>query len=157
MIIKLTTDPGEIDECAHLMYSSDPFTTLKFDHKRCLASFEGDYKEVYLAYINDEIAGFVVLQLVGPLRGYIQTICLKPEFRNRGIGTSLLKFSEERLFKISPNVFICVSSFNHNAQRLYASLGFEKIGIVTDMFVEGYDEYILRKTTGSYSNFTSGT
>jgi ribosomal protein S18 acetylase RimI-like enzyme len=151
--IKLTHDENYLDECAKLMHESEPFVTLNFELDRCKVAVRGDYKETYLALYDGEFAGFVVLQLTGVLRGYIQTICLKPEFRNKGIGTALLKFSEERLLKISPNVFMCVSSFNYDAQKLYRRLGFEQVGVLTNHIVTGYDEYLLRKTTGPFSEF----
>jgi ribosomal protein S18 acetylase RimI-like enzyme len=145
MEIILTTNEIELDECAKLMSQSEPFITLKIDYERCKLAVRGEYKEVYLAKQNNEFVGFVVLSYFGVLRGYIQTICIKPEYRSKGIGTALLKFSEEKMLKEFANVFMCVSSFNHRAQKLYYSLGFEKIGMLTDHFVKGYDEYILRK------------
>jgi [ribosomal protein S18]-alanine N-acetyltransferase len=148
-----TTQPEDIEQCAQLLCISEPFTTLKFDINRCRQSMEGNIKEVYLAKHNEVIAGFVVLQIAGALRGYIQTICLKPEYRNKGIGSQLIKFSEERILKISPNVFMCVSSFNYQAQKLYYRLGFEKVGEFKDHILRGYDEYLLRKTTGPIIEF----
>jgi ribosomal protein S18 acetylase RimI-like enzyme len=59
-----------------------------------------------MAKVNDEFAGFVVIMLAGVLRGYIQTICMKPQYRGQGIGMELLKFSEDRLAKEFPNLFI---------------------------------------------------
>ncbi|MES2560180.1 MAG: N-acetyltransferase [Bacteroidota bacterium] len=147
MEIRRTTDEKEIDACALLMSQSEPFTTLKFNYERCKAGMGGDYREVYVAYVDQHFAGFVVLSLVGVLRGYIQTICLHPEYRGQGIGTALLKYSEERLTKEFANVFMCVSSFNHRAQKLYYSLGFEKVGELKDHLITGADEYILRKQT----------
>ena len=145
MKIVLTTNENELEECAALMSKSEPFITLNIDFTRCKAAVRGDYKEVYRCIVDEEFAGFVVLSYYGTLRGYIQTICLKQQFRNKGIGTSLLKFSEEKLLKEFPNVFICVSSFNHSAQQLYYRLGYEKVGELKDHFVKGHDEYILRK------------
>lgn len=152
--IKLVEDEGLLDQCAQVMCSSDPFVTLKFDFNRCRLSLTGSIKEVYAAYYEGEFAGFIVLQFGGFMRGYIQTICLKPEYRGRGIGTAMLEFSEERLFRFFPNVYICVSSFNHGAQKLYYQLGFEKIGELKDYFLKGYDEYILRKTVGPFAEYS---
>jgi ribosomal protein S18 acetylase RimI-like enzyme len=153
MEIKLTTNENELNQCAELMSQSEPFTTLKFDYEKCKLAVRGDYKEVYLSIVENEFAGFVVLSFYGVLRGYIQTICIKSEFRNQGIGTALLKFSEEKILKEFPNVFMCVSSFNHEAQKLYYSLGFEKIGTLTNHIIQGVDEYILRKQGCPTSEF----
>lgn len=153
MKIIQTTNEQELNECAKIMSSSEPFITLKIDYEKCKIAVRGDYKEVFLAKVDSEIAGFVVLQYYGVLKGYIQTICLKAEFRNQGIGTVLLKFSEEKILAKFPNVFMCVSSFNYEAQKLYYKLGFEKIGVLTNHFIMGADEYILRKQCSPIMDF----
>ncbi|MBK9727037.1 MAG: GNAT family N-acetyltransferase [Saprospiraceae bacterium] len=153
MEIKLTTNEGELNQCAELMSQSEPFTSLKFDIEKCKLAVRSDYKEVYLALEGNEFAGFVVLQYYGLLRGYIQTICIQPNHRGKGIGTTLLKFSEEKLLKKFPNVFMCVTSFNHQAQKLYYRLGYEKIGELKNHIIEGADEYILRKQGSPTSEF----
>jgi ribosomal protein S18 acetylase RimI-like enzyme len=153
MKIVLTTNENELDQCAELMSQSEPFNTLRFNYEKCKLSVRGDYKEVYIASEGNEFLGFVVLQFYGTLRGYIQTICICPNHRGKGIGTSLIKFSEEKLLKIFPNVFLCVTSFNHEAQKLYYRLGYEKIGELKDHIIEGADEYILRKQNCPTSEF----
>ena len=75
--------------------------------------------------------------------------------RGNGIGTQLLQFCEERIFNVSPNVFICVSSFNSGAQRLYYKLGYQKIGELKDFIVHGHSEILLRKTIGPSSGFVA--
>ena len=58
--------------------------------------------------------------MTGAFVGYIQTVCVAPEWRGRGLGAILISFAEERIFRETPIVFMCVSSFNTDAQRLYA-------------------------------------
>jgi ribosomal-protein-alanine N-acetyltransferase len=89
----------------------------------------------------------------GGFIGYIQTIGVAPEWRSRGIGRRLVAFAEERIFRDSPNVFICVSSFNPDAQRFYRSLGYEVIGDLKDFIVHGYSEILLRKTIAPWREF----
>ncbi len=155
MEIKLTTDEVELDFCAKLMTESEPFVTLKFDFEKCKAAVRGDYKEVYVTKVEDRIAGFIVIQFYGLMRGYIQTICVEPNYRGKGIGTSLIKFCEEILLKRFPNVFLCVTSFNYEAQKLYYRLGYEKIGELKDHIIRGADEYILRKQGCPASEFSA--
>ncbi len=151
--IRRITSENDLDKCAVLMSLSEPFKTLKFDYEKCRMAVRGDYKEVYLAIVENEFAGFIVLQFYGVLRGYIQTICIEPVYRGKGIGTALLKFSEEKILKLFPNVFMCVTSFNDRAQKLYYSLGYEKVGELKDHIIQGADEYILRKQACSTSEF----
>ena len=111
-------------------------------------------KEVYLAKLIGELSGFVILNMKGAFVGYVQTICIDPKSRGKGLGTSLLRFAEERIFRESPNVFLCVSSFNAEAKRLYEREGYETIGELKDYIVKGYSEILMRKTLGSMKGFS---
>ena len=64
----------------------------------------------------------------GLLRGYVQILCVREDCRRQGLGFALLRWAEELIFRESPNVFICVSSFNAGARRLDERLGFELVG-----------------------------
>jgi predicted GNAT family acetyltransferase len=91
----------------------------------------------------------------GALVGFIQTICLAPAFRGRGLGTRLVDFAEQRILQASPNVFLCVSSFNTQARRLYERLGYRLVGELTDFLVRGHSELLFRKSRGPWGEFTS--
>lgn len=84
----------------------------------------------------------------GAFVGYIQTVCVAPEFRGKGIGTALVSRIEERVFRESPNVFLYVSSFNPGARGLYERLGYEYVGELRDYIVAGHSELHYRKTVG---------
>lgn len=146
--IALTTDPADFKVCAHMMFLSDPWITLGIDYNQCLKAFEGSEKEIYVVKFEKEIAGFVILQIGGTFKGYIQTICIGETYRGRGLGKKLLQFCEERILKISPNIFICVSSFNKGAIRLYEEFGFKLVGELDNFVKKGFTELLLRKTAG---------
>lgn len=146
--IILTTDPKHFTICAEMMSITDPWITLKMNYEQCLKAFDGISKEVYILNIENEIAGFVILQMNGTFKGYIQTICVNKQFRGKGLGKKLLQFSENRILKISPNIFICVSSFNQGAIKLYYDFGFKLVGTLDDFVKEGFTELLLRKTFG---------
>jgi len=131
-----------------MMSISDPWITLEIDYNQCLKAFEGSEKEIYVVEIEKEIAGFVILQVGGTFKGYIQTICIGETYRGRGLGKKLLQFCEDRILKISPNIFICVSSFNKGAIRLYDEFGFKLVGELDNFVKKGFTELLLRKTTG---------
>jgi ribosomal protein S18 acetylase RimI-like enzyme len=59
--------------------------------------------------------------LTGAFVGYIQTVCVAPAERSHGLGTELIRFAEERIFRRFPNVFMCVSSFNTRAGAVPAA------------------------------------
>lgn len=145
MNIILTTEKKHFEAGANIMCHSEPWLTLQRDYRQCLLAFEGDYKEVYAVLEAEELLGIIILQMQGTFKGYIQTIAVAENARGRGIGTQLIAFAEERIFRVSSNIFMCVSSFNIRAQNLYYRLGYEKVGILTDFIIEGYDEILLRK------------
>lgn len=147
-LVKITSDPEDFDVCALMMSSTDPWITLGMNYNQCLKAFEGSSKEIYTLRIQDEIAGFVIIQTEGSFAGYIQTICIHEKWRGRGFGKMLLRFCEERILTFSPNVFICVSSFNIGAKKLYLDYGFKLIGELENFIKQGYSELLLRKTVG---------
>ena len=84
-----------------MMSSTDPWLTLGRDFEACLAIVKNAEREVYVA--DDGRGAFV---------GYIQTICVAPDARSKGLGIKLVEFAEERIFRETKNVFLCVSSLN---------------------------------------------
>ena len=130
------------------MASSEPWLTLGRGYAASLRLLRNPAKEVFLVRNHGERAGFLILDLNGPLGGYIQTIGVAPEVRGRGIGTAALHWAETHIFKSHHNILLCVSSFNRAAARLYRKLGYEKVGRLRDYVVAGHDEILLRKTLG---------
>jgi [ribosomal protein S18]-alanine N-acetyltransferase len=136
------------------MATNDPW--LRFGR-----TFEDSYRiirdparEVYVA-VDDgsagaapSVAGFTILVMQGAFVGYIQSLAVRDDWRGRGLGTALIRFAERRILRETPNVFICASSFNPGARRLYERLGYQVVGELTDYIVRGHSEILLRKTTG---------
>lgn len=143
----------EFSECAEFMAASEPWVTLRVSRDTALAALSDPAKEVYAVRDGKGVAGFVVVDMRGLVRGYVQILCVRPDCRRQGIGAMLLRWAEERIFRESPNAFICVSSFNPGARRLYESLGFELVGTLREFVVSGHDEILLRKTRGSWAAF----
>ncbi|MFL5449675.1 MAG: GNAT family N-acetyltransferase [Gemmatimonadales bacterium] len=144
---------ADAQRCAHLMASSEPWLTLGRTYAACLAIIQDPTREVYLLKTETDLAGFLILCMTGAFVGYVQTICIDPIRRGQGLGTRLVEFAEQRIFAESPNVFLCVSSFNPDARRLYERLGYRVIGELADYLVEGHSEILLRKTSGPLSAF----
>jgi ribosomal protein S18 acetylase RimI-like enzyme len=151
-IKKLGTTP-EAKICAGMMAGSEPWVTLGRDYETALNLITDPERDVYLAQVGDKIAGFIIYIMQGALIGYIQSVCVAMEWRNQGIGTQLMAFVEDRIFRISPNIFIMVSSFNPDAKRLYNRLGYQTVGEIDDYIVPGHSELLLRKTIAPISEF----
>jgi ribosomal protein S18 acetylase RimI-like enzyme len=153
-LIRQTTDSKDFEICAKMMSATDPWITLQMDYGLCLKAFDGEYKEVYIIEYENNIAGFVILQTAGTFSGYIQTICIGEAFRGKGLGKILLHYCEERVLKFSPNLFICVSSFNKGAIKLYYEFGFKLVGELDSFVRAGFTELLLRKTVGPRVGYT---
>lgn len=152
--IVLTTDAADFAICAKMMSVTDPWIALGIDYDHCLKSFDGSHREVFLLKKEGEIIGFVIIQPQGTFKGYIQTLAINDAHRGAGLGTLLLQFCQERILQYSPNIFICVSSFNTKAVELYNRFGFELIGELKDFVKTGFTELLLRKTTGPLTDYT---
>ena len=151
--IRPVADDREAHAAATIMATSEPWITLGRTFDRCLATLHDDALERYVAVEDGQVIGFVLLTMRGPFPGYIKSIAVRDDQRSRGLGARLMAFAEERIFRDSPNVFICVSSFNHRAKSFYRRLGYEVVGPLRDFIVRGSDETLLRKTTGPLAGF----
>jgi ribosomal protein S18 acetylase RimI-like enzyme len=136
---------------ARLMAASEPWLTLGRNYAASLRLLQNPAKEYFLITDQGERAGFLILDLKGPLGGYIQTIGVAPEKRGAGVGTAALHWAERYIFSSHRNILMCVSSFNRRAARLYRKLGYQTVGRLRDYVVAGHDEILLRKTMGPLS------
>ena len=127
------------------------------DFDASLAVVRDPNAQVYVAEDDGRFAGFIVLSLVGVLNGYIRSIVVEPSQRGRGVGSELMAFAETRIFAGSPNVFLCVTSFNDRARALYERLGYRYVGELSDFFVRGVSELLYRKTRGPWTEFRRET
>jgi [ribosomal protein S18]-alanine N-acetyltransferase len=148
---------SDAEACARLMANSEPWLTLGRSYEASLRLVQDPTREVYVARDPNGVAGFLVLCMIGAFVGYIQTILVHPDRRGQGLGSRLVQFAEERIFLESPNVFMCVSSFNPDARRLYQRLGYSIVGELADYIVQGHSEILLRKTVGPTSGYRRRT
>jgi ribosomal-protein-alanine N-acetyltransferase len=155
--IALLAGEAEAQACARMMAESEPWLTLGRTYQASLAVLQDPSREVYVARDENGLAGFLILCMTGAFVGYIQTVCIHPDRRGQGLGSKLVDFAEQRILAESPNVFMCVSSFNRDARRLYERLGYQVIGELTDYIVQGHSEILLRKSLGPLAGFRAGS
>ncbi|HQR94202.1 MAG: hypothetical protein B7Y15_02120 [Bacteroidetes bacterium 24-39-8] len=141
--------------CARLMAESEPWISLNrsFEDGMILMQQPVDEIQAFIAMEASSPLGFVVIKLKGAFVGYIQVIAVSPQARGKGIGSLLLDYVEAIIFQNSPNAFICVSSFNHRARKLYESRGYQLLGTLDNYLENGFSEHLLRKTLGSINDF----
>jgi ribosomal protein S18 acetylase RimI-like enzyme len=151
-ILKIRSEE-DARRCAEIMISSEPWITLRRTYEQAFGFLTDPNRERYVGLVDGRLVGFIVLIMKGIFVGYIQTVLVWPEWRGRGIGTELMGFAERRILRDTANVFLCVSSFNLKALKLYERLGYERVGELTDFVVPGHSEIFLRKTIGPLSEF----
>ena len=130
------------------MAGTEPWVTLGIGYERSLSLLGNVTRERFLAKVDGEPAGFLMISMQGAFVGYVQLLGVAPAFRGRGVGKALVEYAERRIFRETPNVFICVSDFNQEAQGFYAKMGYRKVGELTDFIIAGHAEILLRKTIG---------
>jgi ribosomal protein S18 acetylase RimI-like enzyme len=138
----------EAGQCAKMMCSTEPWITIGRNFDESLALLHDATREVFVAVEDGQVRGFMILNMQGAFVGYIQTVCVDDRFRGSGWGTRLVQFAEQRIFAETPNVFLCVSSFNPRARALYERLGYDLIGELKDYLIRGESEFLMRKTIG---------
>jgi len=138
----------EKEACAELMAVSEPWITLGMSRELLMDTLNDPLNEVFAARVEEEIAGTMVVQTRGAFTGYLKSIAVKPEWRERQLGRHMMAFLEQEIFSTSSNLFLCVSSFNTRAHNFYQRLGYEQVGVLTNYLVDGHHEILMRKTTG---------
>jgi hypothetical protein len=68
----------EARACATVMARSEPWITLRYKRAQSLRCLEDGVREVHVAMLRQAVVGCAVLNLRGPLNGYLQTMCVAP-------------------------------------------------------------------------------
>ncbi|MBN1293359.1 MAG: GNAT family N-acetyltransferase [Candidatus Latescibacteria bacterium] len=76
---------------------------------------------------------------------YVRMVMVDGSHQGKGIGTKLLNYLEDLMFRNKHLIFMMVTDFNTDALRLYRRLGYEKVGEIPDYKKEGVNEYLLMK------------
>lgn len=139
-------EPDDHESCARLMASSEPWITLQRDLNACRQVVNRPGTELFIARDENSLAlGFILLASHG-LAGspYIASIVVTSEAQGQGVGSQLMKFTEQH-FHDRSHLFLLVSSFNSRAQRFYREHGYEFIGELKEYIVAGHSELIFHK------------
>ena len=147
------SDDAEARVCAAMMAASDPWLHFGRTFEQCMARLTNPSGEVWVARSDGVPRGFIILILQGAFVGYIQIVCVDPSARGAGLGSHLVRFAEERIFREFPNVFLCVSSYNDRARALYERLGYTLVGELADYLMRGESEFLMRKSLGPLAEF----
>lgn len=138
--------PADLPWCARLMASSEPWLTLGRDYDACLARCRAPELTPLIAHDpGGAPLGFLLLHLTGCCGApYIATIAISPEHRGQGIGARLVD-AAERHVPHARHIFLCVSSFNTGARRLYERLGYQQVGELPAYVIPEASEILMHK------------
>ena len=100
---------------------------------------------------NDNIVGYACGEIVFTY-GHLISIAVLKNYRNRGIGSTLLKmFIDFLKEKRTLLLYLEVSKENYKAIRFYLRRGVEIIDILPNYYPDGSDAYVMRLQL-KYSN-----
>ena len=133
-----------------VLLNSDPWTRLGYgqtDWDRYFTPLPAG-RDTYVAEKNGTIAGIAVLRQHFLLGDYLELFAVEQTTRGKGLGERLLTHIESLVFAREKNLFVCVSDFNESARRFYKKHGYQEIGQLPNLLIQGCAEVLLRKTTG---------
>ncbi len=135
---------GDIPACNNIIAVSEPWKTL---NERINFARYISLKQAHVCIKGEEMGGFVIFtpESVFARGGYLRAIGVSPTMQGKGIGRKLMSFAEKATARRAPNLYLCVSSFNRQAQAFYKSLGYTRIGKIPDLILPGKSEYVYRK------------
>lgn len=135
---------AEADWCAQRMANNAPWQSYNCSLEWCRNLLKWPGSSLYVA-ITDQTVGFLLLHPKGFLGSpYIAAVLVAEEFRGNGIGGTMLEFAEQ-IFSGSRHTYLCVSSFNSRALRLYQRHGYLKVGELPDFIADGVSELLMCK------------
>ena len=147
----------EIQVCAQMMVANDPWKAVGRSLNQAITNFSTPQHSCYSLKVDGNLEGFLVLILNGFLGGgFIKSIMVSEKYQGQGVGGQLLDFAEQQIFSRYANAYICVSSFNEDAKRLYLRRGFKVVANLEQLIVAEHDELLLRKTLGPTSSYQPG-
>ncbi|HEV2561714.1 MAG TPA: FAD-dependent oxidoreductase [Rhizomicrobium sp.] len=157
-LIDVIRNHQDIDICAEMMATTDPWKSLAFSVDQCMASLSNNQIVIHgIRSPTGEIIAFLATIEFGvggePL---VEYLCVRRDHRNTGIGTKLMRFFEDTLFPDASNLYLFVSDINPQAARLYKRLGYEQVGALPDYNLPKQTEFLLRKTRGPKQNRKDG-
>ena len=105
-------------------------------------TYSSDINKIFVATIEDEIIGFILLQKTDEVN--IDSVVVKPEYRNRGVATKLIdaakNYAKENGIGV---VSLEVGYKNVSAYLLYEKLGFEVRRLRKKYYANGENALVM--------------
>lgn len=114
-----------------------------WDQEEFMKWYERCGEGFLIAKENYEIVGYVILEVIEPKKGYIRSIAVKADYRNKGIGKMLIDYliKNFELDELSLHV-----RAGNNAIDFYKKIGFEEVQRFPGIYPDGEDAiYMVMK------------
>ena len=134
--------------CAAIVTASSPWRRLgeTIDFSALLRSRKAAIR-ASVCLRGGTVAGFVIFTPLPVFArgGYLRAIAVAKDRRRQSIGRKLLSFAERETARHAGHLYLCVSSFNRQAQAFYRKCGYRKVGAVPGLIKPGMSEFIYWK------------
>ena len=98
----------------------------------------------FTALVDGKFAGFAASEYDPDRKAVcLMTLAVKPEFRRKGIASSLLRHCEDAF--PAGNFYLMVDCENHAAIRLYQKSGYRQTGVRPAYYLNGHDALVMEK------------
>lgn len=135
-----------VREVGNILAATDPWRTLGYQPE-ALSHYllrADPALGRHCLFVSGNLAGVLTVRSPWLLGPFIELIAVFDAYRGKGFGKILIDWVCAQSTK-SPNLWVTVSSFNIDARRFYARLGFEEAATLKDLIRRGFDEILLRK------------
>jgi GNAT superfamily N-acetyltransferase len=136
---------GDVRACAELVAATPLWQRYRYDAARCARDLDEALQRRDLIQVAVNGKSIVGLAWVLPRGGfgripYLKLLAVREGARSRGVGAALLRASHK-----TGDLILMVSDFNRRARRFYAALGYERVGAIKGLVLEGVTEVMLFK------------
>lgn len=137
--MKLEIKEATLDDVAEIVKIEQACFSTPWSEASVRESLANPASHFYAAYADGETAGYLGLQIFSG-EGYITNVATLPAFRRRGIAKALLQQAMQNEMEF---ITLEVRESNAAAIALYASLGFEKVGVRPRFYREPEENALL--------------
>lgn len=140
----------DIPTVAMILSTTEAWTCYGINYEIAKQLLEGMQDKSYVAVIGETIVGFITLRLdgVGNIGAYIRMVVVAESFRGEGIGVKMINHIAKIAFEETSNLFLICSIENTKDRAFYEKVGFNQVGILTDLVIKGHNEIFYRMTAG---------
>ncbi len=138
--------PRDVGEISRRLANMDPWLTLGYTQEafsHYLLRSDPALSR-YCVIVSDKLSGVLAVRFPWLFGPFVELLALFEGSRGRGFGRVLID-RVGTMYPTSKNIWATVSTFNLEAQKFYARLGFESVTVLRDLIQPGRDEILLQK------------